>query len=325
MLKVKVIQADKKLPVPNLALLQIAGAHKSRGNEVGFDVEDPDLVYISCIFRKNAIHARGIAKYYPRSQVSMGGSGLNYDWLPASMQFAKPDYDLYPSEYSQGFTTRGCIRKCPFCIVPHKEPKFRKWQHPKDFHDDRFDTIMIMDNNWLANQKWFFETSDWIIDHGLKVREGGMDIRLLNDKILDQLIKMRFPKGIKFAFDSMDDENGVRRGIKLLEKFGFDLKHEIRFYVLCGYNTTEKEDLYRVNLLRELGVKAFVMKYGAGPHSPFLNRLALWANKAQIFSSTEFKDYTRKDERKNRREKNAPKKNKSISSYDDQGDGCGPA
>ena len=46
--------------IPNLALMQISAHHKKFGDVVGFDVENPDIVYVSCIFDKNASQARGI-------------------------------------------------------------------------------------------------------------------------------------------------------------------------------------------------------------------------------------------------------------------------
>ena len=139
--------------IPNLALMQISAYHKSKGHEVSLNTpNDPDIVYISCIFKKNKSSAIGISRYYPNAEINIGGSGVSYNWLPDEMQKIKPDYDLYSSTYSMGFTTRGCIRNCPFCIVSEKEGKYRRWQEIKEFHDDRFDTVELLDNNWYADK-----------------------------------------------------------------------------------------------------------------------------------------------------------------------------
>ena len=178
-MKISLLDVDSK--IPNLALMQLSAYHKSRGDQVTLGMNEADKTYISCVFTKNRSKALGIAKMCS-GEVILGGSGINYQWLPDAILKVKPDYDLYPSSYSQGFTTRGCIRHCPFCIVPAKEGMIRRWQHPAEFYDDCFDTIMVMDNNWLAIPDWFEETAKWIIDHDLKLWEGGLDARLLTKK-----------------------------------------------------------------------------------------------------------------------------------------------
>ena len=73
---------------------------------------------------------------------SFGGPALSLKMvLPSVIEYYPPDYDLYSfQEYSMGFSTRGCPRKCEFCIVPEKEGMIKVWQHPKEFHDTRFKT-----------------------------------------------------------------------------------------------------------------------------------------------------------------------------------------
>jgi hypothetical protein len=288
---VRLVDIDSK--IPNLALMQISAFHKAQGDEVGFDVNDPDRVYISCIFTKNAAKARGVATMFPGSDVTLGGSGLGYSWLPEAMQKIRPDYDLYPSRYSLGFTSRGCIRHCPFCIVHDKEGGFRRWQHPREFADPRFDTVAMLDNNILADKKWFFEVSDWCLSHGLKVDfMQGLDVRLLDEEIAERLRALKWAANIRFAFDHVDDEPAVMRGITLLKAAGINLKHDVSFFVLAGFTGSTFDDaLYRCRRLREAGTNAYVMRYA---RTPKLNALARWANARQLFWSMDFADYTRK-------------------------------
>lgn len=292
-MKIKVIDMDSK--IPNLALMKISAWHKSQGDEVGFNIENPDKIYISCIFSKNAEIARGRATLYPDAEIDIGGSGIDLKkTLPEEIEKIKPDYDLYPSTYSQGYTSRGCIRKCSFCVVPEKEGGISEAQHPSEFHDSRFDTCMIMDNNlFAAPPHWQAEVFDWFIKNKVKMLSPqGWDIRLLTEGKAKCLKAVRHAGMIHFAWDNMKDEPEVMRGIEILKDAGFNLRrHKISFYVLCGYNTTEQEDLYRVNLLRSLGVGAYVMRYR---HTSFLNRLARWANVASLYWQFPFEDYTRK-------------------------------
>jgi len=287
-MKVLLVDVDSK--IPNLALMQISAWHKAEGDWTGLDVADPDMVYISCVFKKNAAQARGIATMFPNARVSIGGSGISWDRLPDPMVRVKPDYDLYPSEYSQGFTTRGCIRACPFCIVRRKEGEYKRWQHISEFHDQRFGIVRIMDNNWYADKEWFFENTRYIIERDLKVIEGGMDIRLLDHDIAERLKDIRWAKPMKFAWDNMNDEPAVIKGIETLEDAGINIRHNVHFYVLVGYNTTHEQDVYRCQKLKELGTNAFVMPF---KKTPEINALARWANRKWAFWATDFKNYKR--------------------------------
>ena len=104
-MKVAVIQVDGKWP--NLALMKIATWHRDRGDEVVFfdlSGEKLDRVYASKIFT--------------------GGSGydLKARFSP-NIELVTPDYSLFKMTKGEkiGFTSRGCIRHCDFCIVAEKE------------------------------------------------------------------------------------------------------------------------------------------------------------------------------------------------------------
>jgi len=284
------IDVDSKMP--NLALMQVSSYLKSKGHDVGFSIADPDEVWISCVFRKNREQALGSATFYPNADTHLGGSGINlHTWLPKVAQKTKPDYDLYPSSYMMGFTSRGCVRSCPFCIVPEKEGKFQRWMHPKELYDGRFDTLVLLDNNLTADSKWFFEVTDWILDQGLKWDPNqGLDIRLLTLEMAVRLkeLKIRKNRFYHFAFDNLRDEQAVRRGIALMKKAGLDVRHNVEFYVLVGHSTTEEEDLYRCNLLRDLGTNAFVMPY---VKTKWTRKLSRWANRKWVFWGVDFENY----------------------------------
>ena len=112
--------------IPNLALMKLSAYYKEKGDSAGFDIQDPHLVFVSVIFSKDREQAAGIATLYPKAKVTFGGSGWDLkNKLPVDIEMIKPDYDLYPSTYSQGYTTRGCVNKCGFCIVPEKEGKIK--------------------------------------------------------------------------------------------------------------------------------------------------------------------------------------------------------
>lgn len=292
-MNVRLIDIDSK--IPNLALMQISAYHKAQGDIVGFDVEFPDKVYVSCIFSKNREQALGVGSFYSGADIVYGGSGINYRWLPEEMQKIRPDYDLYPSEYSLGYTTRGCVRNCPFCIVRDKEGTFRRWQHIREFHDPRFKAVVVLDNNVYADKEWFFENTDYVIENKLKFNAiQGMDIRLLNEEIATRLKQLKWHGKLHFAFDNTKLEKDVLRGIEILKQVGINTNNYVQFYVLAGYPeaTDEAFDdaLYRCNLLKENRVGAFVMKYSS---SKKLNALARWANRKWLFWNIPFSEYRR--------------------------------
>lgn len=288
--------------IPNLALMQLSAYHKHIGDKIGFDVENPDKVYVSCIFDKNADQARGIKSLYPNSEVILGGSGfynrndLNNPIfkreIPSPAQKIMPDYSLYPKmNYDLGFTTRGCFRSCPFCIVRAKEGNIHRWQHISEFHDPTHKTVHLLDNNMYALPDWFFENTDYVLENKLKLRVlPGFDIRIITEEIATRLKQIKWDGIINFAWDNIGDEKKVLSGIEMLKQAGFNLKHHIGFYVLVGYNTTHEQDLYRCRKLKEAGTNAFVMQF---KQTPLSKHLARWANRRELFWSIDFDDYTR--------------------------------
>jgi hypothetical protein len=299
-MKVKLIDVDNKYRekkrrgkrFPNLALMKISAYEKAQGNEVGFDIENPDKTYISCVFKKNRLYA--IKECCDvKNGITFGGSGLSLEFsLPPQIELLKPDYDLYPfQEYSMGFTTRGCPNDCPWCIVHKKEGHFRIAQHIREFHDFRFKSCKLLDNNILVNKDWFFENTDWAIAHNVKLNiTQGMDIRLLTDEIADQLKRIKFvDQQVCFAWDRMKDEKIVKAGIEMLRDHGINIRRNVSFYVLSGFNTTFEQDLYRVKELKKTGAMAFVMKYH--DDNPELNHLARYCDKRELYRSCTFEEY----------------------------------
>jgi len=131
---------DKHHRFPNLALMKISAYHKFRRSDkvtllMNYsDIEKYDRVYISKVFDYTKIPI-DLRKY---ENVFYGGTGFWYDRtpdLPDFIEHMKPDYILYHTwigdmmrsgrkrkefeyylDYSIGFTTRGCFRKCEFCV-----------------------------------------------------------------------------------------------------------------------------------------------------------------------------------------------------------------
>ena len=292
--KVLLVQVDGKLP--NLALMKLSSWHKARGDIAGFNVADPDRIYVSIVFKRNKENSLGIPRLYSDAEVFYGGPGHDLDTeLPKEIEFSVPDYSLYPKmDFSMGFTTRGCIRNCYFCIVPEKEGLLTRWQHPKEFHNPAFKKVMLLDNNWLADKEWFMETSQWIIDNKLSLREGGMDIRLLDDDMADQLSKIDFYKPMHFAFDQDADKDDVLKGIQMLSKHNINLRQKVQFFVYIDGPEQVQSGLARCQQLKKWGTNPFVMYNMDRPRNNEIRHLQRWANRKWLFWKIDFSEYGKK-------------------------------
>lgn len=243
-----------------------------------------DEGYISCIFFQNAQRVLQYSRMLDFPVVVVGGSGVDSgSVLIRSVEHIMPDYSLYDIDFSLGFTSRGCIRKCPWCIVPEKEGAIRDNAPVSEFHHPDHKKVVLLDNNFQASPKWR-ENLQYIIDKGLKVNiNQGLDIRIVDEEFASMLAQAKTygwtfkTRGLHFGFDTMRVEKAVRCGVEILNNAGIP-SHHLMFYVLAGYNTTLEEDMHRVDVIRELGAKPYIMKYNQNS-DPELKRLARWINR----------------------------------------------
>ncbi len=286
-MKVALIDVDSK--IPNLALMKLSAYHKARGDRVEFFTplfSRPDLAHVSKVFTDSPDY-----EYWPDCEIIKGGSGYDMKTeLPPEIESLCPDYSLYGIDYAMGFTTRGCIRRCPFCIVPEKEGKIRAVADVYDFWTGQ-KNLMLMDNNLTAAPDHYERILKQLSREGIRTSfSQGLDIRLIDDHKAALLARVKLwkDKRIHFAFDSLDVEPAVRRGMACLLKAGI-IPRNISFYVLIGFDTTPEEDLYRVELLRSLGVSPFVMPYNRKDR--YQKIFACWVNRPILFNAVKWEDY----------------------------------
>lgn len=263
-MKVGLIRVDGKFP--NLALLKLSSFHKRRGDDVV-------LIDLSS-FDFDRIYA---------SQVFAGGSGFDLGAkLPDEIEHCKPDYDLFNTDYSMGFTSRGCIRDCKFCIVRTKEGYLKEHAPLSEFVDDRFNKIILLDNNFLGSKKCKEKLKE-LISKEYKVNfNQGLDLRLINDENAKLLSKVKYydwkfkHRRLHFAWDTVKENKKILDGLEIILRY-IPADH-IMVYVLVGYKTTLTQDLYRINTLIQLKVKPFVQLYN-DTRDPTLRHLSRWINK----------------------------------------------
>lgn len=284
-MKRRLINVDSKMP--NLALMKISAHHGGlRFYDPLFDAHNTDKVYASKVFKFTPDY-----QYFPDCEIKRGGSGYDLETvLPNEIEHIYPDYFLYNCDYAIGFTSRGCPRKCPFCIVPEKEGQPRSTNDIYEFWNGQ-KRLVLLDNNLTALPEHFKLIVGQLIKEKIKVDfSQGLDIRLITPKMARLLSKVKTFKQIHFAFDDIKSEKAVRRGIDILVNNGVS-KNRLMLYVLIGFNSTPDEDLYRVQLLRELGVDPFVMPFDK--HNRYQKDFARWVNHKAIFKTVKWKSYAR--------------------------------
>ena len=305
-MKVLLVDVDSKMP--NLALMKLSAHHKARGDEVGLlrhRIEEVpldyfDKAYISCIFSKNAKCAERIKiglnaiKGLGSNAVEIGGYGVNGIKLPDEIEHTMPDYDLYDCDFSMGFTSRGCIRNCPFCHVPKLEGGIRDHASIQEFHHPDHKKIMLLDNNFLASPKW---RENWrlVLEQGLKMcMTQGFDARLITEESAELIADAR-SYDTKFqdhrvytAWDDPTDKEPILRGIQRLLDAGVR-GPSIIVYMLIGFNTTLEQDLYRFDTLVGMGTRPFVMPFNGRRDHPMVR----WGQRPAIYMRIPFGEYAR--------------------------------
>lgn len=289
---------------PSLPMMKLAAYHKSIGDKVEvFDYWNTyDLVYASKVFS----FSEDIDIYPVQAdEIRRGGTGYCitvengkevFDTtknlpLPKEIEHIFPDYSLFPQyDYAVGFLTRGCPRRCGFCVVGQKEGLCSRqvadlsefWRGHKE--------IKLLDPNLLACKEHELLLQQLAGSRARIDFTQGLDIRLINpDNIL--LLNQIKVKRIHFAWDNPKQnlEQYFRQFAKLTRIK--DKRNRI-VYVLTNYDSTIEEDLYRIYTLRDLGYSPYVMIYRKETAPPILRKLQRWVNCRWIFWSTErFEEY----------------------------------
>lgn len=236
-------------PKHNLALMRLSTKLKGEGHDVFLGTpQDPcDLSYGSWLFNQS----------YPTDYA--GGVAVDPE-LRLPLDGCKPDYSLYPNlDYSLGWTWEYCPRKCPFCVVV-KQSNPRTHHSIWEFHETRFTKIILLNNNTFTDPQWretFAEISE---AHLTVIDQNGYDLRLMDLEKLGYLNLTNFEGLLHFAFDCIDDELEIRRGLKALQ----GIKHQVQIYVMVGYpdgRWIDETDIARCQIIADAGFDPFVMVY----------------------------------------------------------------
>ncbi len=271
---------------PPLGLLKMATHHKALGDTVelvrGYQPAQfqPDRMYVTSLFTYawQPVH-QAVAFYralYPRAEITLGGiyatlmrehaeaSGAGvYPGLNTELDVLLPDYSLVPEfEASILFSSRGCIRRCPFCAAPVLEPFDPRITGLKSIGHLIYPghkKVVFWDNNFLANPHW----GDIVLElkeKGLKVDfNQGLDASLITEEVAQQLGGLKL-EPVRLAYDTPRQRYPLKQALYRLEEAGFNRRRMI-VYLMYNYEDTPAGFLDRLQDVLEWGAVAYPMRY----------------------------------------------------------------
>jgi len=207
----------------------------------------------------------------------------------------------YYLDYSIGFTTRGCMRGCSFCV--NKNSKQSVLHSPiEEFLDITRKYICMLDDNVLACKDWKLIFNSLIDTNKRFQYKQGLDERLLTVEKCDYLFnKSKWHGDYIFAFDQISEKELIIEKLKLIRSV--TNKKNIKFYVFTGYNHLKDgeygEEFYkqnisdlleRINILSEYKCYPYVMRYidvysAPYPYKGVYNGIAGWCNQPAFYAS----------------------------------------
>lgn len=273
---------------PNLALMKISAWHKQQGHSVEFAdmFGEYDIIYKSKVFS----WTQDPDYVYNTNEIIKGGTGFDYSVkLPDEIETMCPDYSLYNCDHAYGFLTRGCIRNCPWCIVPKKEGEIKPNSDIDDFIGNH-KTAVLMDNNVLASDHGIKQIEK-IIEKGIKIDfNQGIDARLINNSIAKLLSKVKWIRYIRLSCDSINNLSYIKHAVKLLNKNG------VKNYNIFVYMLIENTDdaIYLANYFKEIGICPFGQPYRDFKNKPPTfeqKKVARWINIKKVFKTMTYERF----------------------------------
>ena len=320
-MRIAIIDADlisrKRHRFPNLACMKISGFYKEQGADVELrlnydDINQFDKVFISKVFTDTFIPEGVLSE----SNVEYGGTGFFFDKapnLPDEIEHHMPDYHLYDDfvndriaagakrnefkeflDYSIGFMTRGCFRKCGFCVNKKYD---RVFEHSPlfEFYDPTRPKICLLDDNFFGHPNWRGVLQELQATGKPFKFKQGLDERLLTDEKVEQLCAAKYDGAITFAFDNIEDYKMIEKKLQLLRKY---TDSQFVFYVLVGYASQDAQDIVnafrRIELLMRYGCLPYIMrfeKYIESPYRGMYINLARWCNQPSFFKKKSFREF----------------------------------
>lgn len=320
-MNIAIIDADliarTKHRFPNLVSMKLSGYWKDKGAQVVLKtdyegLEEFDKVFISKVFTDTPIDG----SILDLPNVEYGGTGFFFDKapnLPYEIEHHMPDYHLYDQfvqakleagykrsefkeylDYSIGYVTRGCFRKCGFCVNRKYDKAFIA-SPLCEFYDESRPKICLLDDNFLSHPDWK-KILEQLRATGKPFKfKQGLDERLLTDEKVELLCRSRYDGEITFAFDKIGDYQLIEQKLKMIRRH---TNKRFMFYVLVGYESQDAQDIEnafkRIALLIKYRCLPYIMRYEAYRSSRYKDmyiQLARWVNQPSFFKKVSFREF----------------------------------
>ena len=255
------------------------------------------------------------------------------------MAHQMPDYNLYSEfikkevsngkkedkykdykHFSIGFLTRGCIRKCTFCVNKNVS-SVDEYSQLADFVDPNRPKIYLWDDNILASRNWKKHLKDLNATNKPFQFRQGLDIRMLTEEKAEMLSKSKYYGDFIFAFDVIKDKEVIIRKLKIWKRYS---KKTTKLYLFCGYEISNDESLIkdililfeRIEIIMRYGCLGYVMRHEDYRNHPLNNiyvQIARWCNQPQFYKKMSFKEFIDRNQYWTKTDK----KCMSLKTYDD--------
>jgi len=252
--------------IENLALMRLSTYWKAQGATVKLFkgeerpnlFEQPNKVFISCVFRWNREKALELKAAW-NGKAEIGGTGVDITkTLPDDVMKCSPDFSLYPSMQAIGFISRGCFRKCPWCVVPEKEGNIHRVSTASEVAGD-FKEVLFLDNNFLALPD-HAKDLEWLAEHKVKIDfNQGLDARLITKENAKLLAACKWLQGPRISLDSLHQISSIENALSLLSDAGCSPR-KVTVFTLIGFDGL-KSDITRLLKAHEWNTNVFPMGY----------------------------------------------------------------
>ena len=327
-MRIAIIDADligrKRHRFPNLVCMKLSGFYKEQGALVHLKLDyealqEYDKVYISKVFTDTPVPSEVLEL----SNVTYGGTGFFYDKaprLPEEIEHHMPDYHLYDdwvakqlaaggkkceytyyTDYSIGFLTRGCFRKCSFCVNQNYD-SVHVHSALSEFLDVSRKKICMLDDNFLGCPSWK-EMLDELKATGKPFQfKQGLDERLLTDEKCEALFSGKYDGDFIFAFDNVADAELIEKKMVLARKY---TDRVLKFYCFTGFDRADKwddnfwkQDIFdlftRIEILMKHKCLPYVMRFNRYEESPYRGvyiSIARWCNQPSFFKKKSLREF----------------------------------
>lgn len=98
---------------------------------------------------------------------------------------------------------------------------------------------------------------DYLLKTRQPVKLHGVDVRIMDEEQAWHLNKLKMKQNIHIAWDlpALDLTERLKEMVRHVKPY------KITCYVLVGFNSTIEQDLFRLNVLRKLGITPFVIPF----------------------------------------------------------------